>query len=241
MGGVIMRMIRKLASTYLALMALPGAAQVTFDGCKDIRGIPVASVLTPGLNDVAKAGLGAGGAPVIWYNPDVLASASPQFRLWAYGHECGHHALGHNFGTTHPLRLEQDADCFATRTLVEKGLLDANDLAVVQRDVAAMGAGDWTHLPGPQRAINLRACLADGSHGQTSKRQVPCRHRIACTHTTACSHTAPCQHRMACQHYSPTPWGPRPMHPFDTLHPYDTAHPFDAAHPFDTAHPYDLE
>lgn len=45
--------------------------------------------------------------------------------------------------------------------------------------------------------------------------KVPCRHKVAC------------QHQIRCGHFFPTPFGPRPEHPFDTLHPFDFAHPYD--------------
>lgn len=145
-------------------MALDGRAQmITYDGCRDIRGVPVASVMDIGIRDVAVAGLAPNGAPIIRYNPQVLSWFHPKTRLWWYAHECGHHALGHNFGTTHPLRMEQDADCFGIRSLVEEGLVDDDDIPVIQADLSRAGPGDWTHLPGPVRAVNLRRCLRGSS------------------------------------------------------------------------------
>lgn len=137
----------------------PVSAQITFDGCSDIRGVPVASIMDYYINDVAIASLAPSGSPIIRYNPRVLLSLHPQTRLWIYAHECGHHALGHNFGTTHPLATEQAADCFATRELISRGILSLADLEIVQGDIAKAGPGDWTHLPGPIRAFNLNACL----------------------------------------------------------------------------------
>lgn len=134
-------------------------AQVTYEGCADIRGYSVASIADFSLQDVASAQLSPTGAPIIRYNPNVLASLAPQTRRFFYVHECGHHALGHNFGTTHPLQMEQAADCFAIRTLVDEGLVNTYDIKVIQTDLTYRGKGDWTHLPGPKRAINLRFCL----------------------------------------------------------------------------------
>ena len=146
-----------LSVTVLTMVA--NAQLITFDGCRDIRGIPVASVMDHNVRDVAVAGLAPNGAPIIRYNPTVLSWFHPTTRLWWYGHECGHHALGHNFGTTHPLRVEQDADCFGIRSLINAGLLNDGDIAVIQQDLSRLGPGDWTHLPGPVRAINLRRCV----------------------------------------------------------------------------------
>lgn len=130
-----------------------------FEGCTDIRGYGVGSIADYSLQDVANAQLSPIGVPIIRYNPNVLSSLAPQTRRFFYAHECGHHALGHNFGTTHPMKMEQAADCFAIRALVEQNLVNDYDIRVIQKDLTFRGKGDWTHLPGPQRAINLRSCL----------------------------------------------------------------------------------
>lgn len=164
-------------SVFWALLWTPfiaNAQMITFDGCRDIRGVPVASVLDVTVQDVAVAGLALNGAPIIRYNPNVLSWFDPKTRLWWYGHECGHHALGHNFGTTHPLRVEQDADCFGIRSLVDAGLADNDDIAVIQQDLSRLGSGDWTHLPGPVRAVNLRRCLQGAGSGPTPPHQLFC-------------------------------------------------------------------
>jgi hypothetical protein len=150
------------------LAAVPAVAQpLTFDGCVDYLGRPVASVPNDYLPDVARAFLAPNGQPVIEYNRHVLDGLSRQSRLFWYGHECGHHALGHNFGRSHPLHVEQEADCFGIVTLVREGLLDLGDVRIVQRELAR-SPGDWTHLPGPQRSVNLEACLEDA--GLTRRR-----------------------------------------------------------------------
>jgi hypothetical protein len=136
-------------------------AQTTYDGCTDSRGIRVASIVDYSLNDVANASLDPYGAPIIRYNPRILSWMHAQTRLFFYAHECGHHVRGHAFGSVHPLNMEQDADCFAIVTLVNDGSLSDDDVGIVQSDIAAAGRGDWTHLPGPQRAVNLRRCLKE--------------------------------------------------------------------------------
>ena len=135
-----------------------GFAQVTFDGCSDFRGLPVASILNPALPDVAMASLAPNGAPIIQYNPNVLITLSPQTRMFFYAHECAHHALAH-MARNIPFRQEQEADCWAIQTLVQRGIFTLQgDVAAVQRDLA-FSPGDWTHVPGPQRQFNLQACL----------------------------------------------------------------------------------
>lgn len=135
------------------------SAQISYEGCKDIRGISVASIADYSLRDVAMASLASNGAPIIRYNPQILSWLHPQTRLFMYAHECGHHALGHTLGTAFPLIMEQQADCFAIQTLVKQRRVNDNDIAVIQGDIRRAGVADWTHLPGGQRAINLTRCL----------------------------------------------------------------------------------
>lgn len=137
------------------------AQGITFDGCEDFRGIPVASIMDPSLQDVAGAGYAPNGAPIIKYNPAVLSSFAPQTRLFWYGHECGHHKLAHSIRNI-PTSQEQEADCWSIRTLVRAGLLDDDDVEIVQGDLSRLGRGDWMHLAGPIRAINLQRCLGSG-------------------------------------------------------------------------------
>ena len=67
-----------------------GSAQViTFDGCVDARGIPVASTLDNSINDVAIARLDNLGWPIIHYNTAVLGYFRPETRLFWYAHEGG--------------------------------------------------------------------------------------------------------------------------------------------------------
>lgn len=150
-------------ASQIIFMLLAGAAKTTiaqtsFDGCVDFRGVPVASVMNPSIQDVAMATYAPNGAPVILYNPYVVGWLSPPTRLFFYAHECAHHVLAHPVQGNNFIR-EQEADCWAIQYLVNMGMLRQADVAVIQQDVARFGRGDWTHLPGPTRAINLGACL----------------------------------------------------------------------------------
>jgi hypothetical protein len=135
------------------------AGQSTYDGCVNNQGQAVGSEPTTNLQDVAMATRAPNGEPIIYYNPQVLAGLSRQSRLFWYGHECGHHALGHGV-RGHPLTHEQEADCFGIVAVVELGLVRKTDVRIVQNEISRAG-GDWSHLPGPQRAINLTQCLRD--------------------------------------------------------------------------------
>lgn len=212
-------------------------AQITFDGCVDFRGAPVASISRAGLGDVAMATHAPDGSPIILYDPDVLAWLSPQTRLFFYGHECGHHALAHAVRGI-PLSAEQEADCFGIRELFRRRLLGAADLPFIQRDLSQAG-GDWTHLPGPQRAINLRRCLGE-------------REGDAPTVLVRCAHPAhpggdlvPCSHQAhpggdigPCAHVCYWPNGMGPCHQGDrypcghAIHPGGDVNPCShVAHP----------
>jgi hypothetical protein len=136
-------------------------AQVTYEGCVSGNGVRVASVRNDRIPDIAMASLvptQAGFAPVIYYNMVVLSWLDAPTRVFFYAHECAHHVLGHVLAG---LRLgqEQEADCWAIRTLVNQGLFSDVEINAVQENLSRFGRADWTHLPGPQRAINLRRCL----------------------------------------------------------------------------------
>ncbi len=43
--------------------------------------------------------------------------------------------------------------------ILDQNLLPPSAVSIVQGDIVRASPGDWTHLPGPQRAFNLRACI----------------------------------------------------------------------------------
>ena len=210
----------------------PLRSQTTFNTCRDIQGNLVASISDSTVNDIAVARV-FNGRPVIVYNPIVVAWTQPVTRLFFYAHECGHHALGH---LLQGLRLgqEQEADCWSIRTLVKKGLFSDSDISAVQADIARMGRGDWTHLPGPQRAINLRACLREDDDDSGTTRHSGSRHSdddpeprrprghwdvVACTHQAHAFDVIPCQH--VCYVYG----RPFPCHQADQIPCTHPLHP----------------
>ena len=133
-------------------------AQVTYDGCIDFRGNSVASVRDYSISDVAIAGLDYN-YPVIRYNPRVLSQMSEPTRRFFYIHECAHHVLQHTIQMP-SLQNERAADCWAIRTMQSDLELSQQELRAIQNDIALRGRGDWTHLPGPSRAIDIESCLA---------------------------------------------------------------------------------
>ncbi len=155
---------RPFVFTLLLLLANSSIAQVTFDGCVDFRGVPVASIMNDSVQDVAMATYAPNGVPIVVYNPYIVNWLSPPTRLFFYAHECAHHVLAHGV-RGHPLTREQEADCWGIQQLVSRGLLNDSDISAIQHDIARFGRGDWSHLPGPVRAINLRICLGDSTQG----------------------------------------------------------------------------
>ena len=149
-----------LSFLFATAYSLSAMAQITYDACTDLRGQPVSSIADPSLKEVANASLATNGAPLIRYNPNIVTWLSQKTRLFFHAHECGHHARGHNFDTVPSLAAEQDADCFAIQALVNGNLVNDNDVTIIQNDLNRANMADWSHLPGLQRTINLRRCLA---------------------------------------------------------------------------------
>jgi hypothetical protein len=213
--NVVIRLVPLLACL---LIPSTGLAQV-FEGCV-FGGAPVPTIASTAINDVAVASV-ANGRPVILFNPVAIASFSRAMRNFVYMHECGHHALGHivraTFGMVRPLVDEQEADCWAIRTMMQRGMLSSSDLNSVQETFWQHFRGDWMHLPGPQRAINLRTCLgASPSTVNNTVRTPVCRD--VTTWVMRVDYVVQVvPQRMPCRHPMRTPWGIRMMHPFDMV------------------------
>ena len=155
----------------LVLMPAGASAQVTLDGCRDARGIAVASIRDVTLNDVANASV-ANGIPIVRYNPNVLRQMSDVTRLFTYGHECAHHALGHALGAFSWDR-ELQADCWSIRTLTERGYIGEHDVRVIQTEVARMAGGDPRfYPPGDKRAAMLGQCAVFGGRATVARQSV---------------------------------------------------------------------
>jgi hypothetical protein len=77
-------------------------------------------------------------------------------------------SIYHTSSAGRPSGQEQEADCWGFRTLVQAGRLSDEDVLLIQGDLSNFVREDWTHLPGPQRAINLRRCLGNRSMGDSN-------------------------------------------------------------------------
>ena len=146
-----------------------------YEGCVAPSGTPVISIPGNNIPDIAMAKILADGRPAIIYNPSVLPWVSAQTRIFFYAHECAHHVLGHTLGAlTH--NAEQKADCWAIRMLSDNQLVNDTDISAIQLDITRFGRGDWQHVPGPIRAINLRSCLSESNgESEDSNSVQPCK------------------------------------------------------------------
>lgn len=158
-------MYRQLASLIFLLVVMAkmspaswAQASPTYGGCMDATSRPVKSVVDSSLNDIAQATLDASRQPIIRYNPEILSQALPETRFFWYLHECGHHALGHvALGTAYGLPAERAADCWAAQALVKLQKMTPERFQQIALGFAA-NPGDWQHLPGPQRTLDIVGC-----------------------------------------------------------------------------------
>jgi hypothetical protein len=128
--------------------------------CTNAIGQPVAFVPNLGLNDVGRASQGAFG-PIIELNPGVLAQLPQKIQLFWYGHECGHHVLGHVISVP-SLVNESAADCWAIQTGKRQALFSRAQVAAFAPYFQNNPGSPWGHLPGPQRAALLVQCFDAG-------------------------------------------------------------------------------
>lgn len=125
-----------------SLVVATGAnAQVPFDVCLDRFDQPIQAVVDNDLPYAGVATIAVDGAPVIFYNKQVLDRTSPQARHFVYLHECGHHALRHVWKDPSRLR-EMEADCWAIQQMVEQGIIKERKVDDLQAEIGfARGLG----------------------------------------------------------------------------------------------------
>lgn len=151
------RMTKKFL--FMATLLMHGSvalAQSSDLNCRDFRGQPVIQ-MAANIPDGAAARSLPSGQGVIYFNPQIMSAYSQLFRDFVFAHECAHHTLGH--GAIAPVN-EDDADCWAIRTLVFQLGLPPDRIVEIQQQIAVGGGtGDWSHAPGVVRAQRLPICL----------------------------------------------------------------------------------
>jgi hypothetical protein len=125
--------------------------------CFDFRGLPVALVPAPGLQDVGMARI-VNNQPVIFLNPQVLGAQPREMQLFWYAHECAHHVRGHlaNLAITN----EADADCWAVKTGRNQGWFPPQAFQFLVQTLGSSPGSVWGHLPGPARIGNMWSCYS---------------------------------------------------------------------------------
>ncbi|MDB5813708.1 MAG: hypothetical protein JWN23_825 [Rhodocyclales bacterium] len=152
--------MKRLLVGLLLMLAWPVMAQnMSFDGCTDAQGKPVAGIADEKLPLVAQFGL-AEGKPVIRYNPQALPRLLLETRLFVFAHECGRQYLGFPAEGERTAEQARQADCWAYDSLKRTVLANASVLSAVEDDLN-VEASDWVQLPGPPRALKLASCPAN--------------------------------------------------------------------------------
>jgi hypothetical protein len=124
------------------------------------NGQPVRFVVNAFLNDVGRAYWV--NEPIIELNPAVLQRLPPKLQLFWYGHECGHHVLGHLLPGAGSPQNESQADCWAIQVGKSQGLFTRPEVVAFAPYFANNPGSPWGHLPGTQRAALLVGCFDAG-------------------------------------------------------------------------------
>jgi hypothetical protein len=126
--------------------------------CSDSSGRPVPPAqVTNGT--IAKAMIDREGRRVIEYDPRSIDGISSQQQLFVYAHECGHHALGHDFRQPFNISQEQDADCSGVRSLINRYGFTDYSIGILQATMRDLTPAYARDLPWRPRLYNLEDCL----------------------------------------------------------------------------------
>lgn len=137
-------------------------AEITND-YYDQKGQIVKVIYDDNSPNIAVALEKSGVASVTIINSSLMKKFSSPTQTFIYFHEAGHHSLGHiinNSSTT--MIQEQEADCYGIRVALTLNLIKHTDLKIIQKEVSSIGTGDWQHLSGATRSLNISKCLVDG-------------------------------------------------------------------------------
>lgn len=137
-------------------------AEVTKD-YYDQKGQVVKVIYNTNSPNIAIALAKPGAASVTIINPNLMKKFSYPTQTFIYFHEAGHHSMGHlinNSSTT--MVQEQESDCFSIRVALTLSLIKHSDLEIIQKEIAGIGNGDWQHLSGATRSLNISKCLGEG-------------------------------------------------------------------------------
>ncbi len=131
--------------------------------CVDYYKRPVLHVRNDKIGDVAFSNMmrlqGVNMGPMTIVNINRLSKLSRASQLFFIAHECGHHVLGHLYFRSPGQSVEQEADCYAIRTLIRGGFFTLRDVETVQSDLRKYARASQYHATGPERASALPKCM----------------------------------------------------------------------------------
>lgn len=131
--------------------------------CVDYYKRPVLHVRNDTIGDVALANVmrlqGVNMGPMTIVNINRLSKLSRASQLFFIAHECGHHVLGHLYFRSPGQSVEQEADCYAIRSLIRGGFFTLKDVETVQSDLRDYAQPSNYHATGQKRADALIECM----------------------------------------------------------------------------------
>ena len=131
--------------------------------CVDYYKRPVLHVRNDKIGDVASSNMmrlqGVNMGPMTIVNINRITKLSRASQLFFIAHECGHHVLGHLYFRRPGQVVEQEADCYAIRSLIRNGMFTLKDVASVQSDLRQYGRASQYHATGSERASALIQCM----------------------------------------------------------------------------------
>lgn len=145
------------------LMLILNVSTVNSTECFNPNGQLVKVEYNNNFPSIAVAVEKSGTTPLTVINPTLMNKFSKQMGTFVQFHECGHHSLGHlinNSSTT--MSQEQEADCYGIRVALTLGKIQFSDLEILQKEISSIGTGDWQHLSGATRSLNIKKCLGEG-------------------------------------------------------------------------------
>ncbi|WP_146161687.1 hypothetical protein [Pseudothauera lacus] len=145
-----------LACAALCPAPLLAQVEISYHGCTDAHGAPVATLLDPALDVVVASRVDAAAARIV-YNPEVLPQLGEQVRMFFYAQTCARHNLGLPLLDTLSAEQAARADCAALESLLRSGLVQPAGVAALQAALQ-FSAAEWLVLPGPPRDFDLAAC-----------------------------------------------------------------------------------
>lgn len=126
--------------------------------CRNNLGQPVLFVADPTVMTIGQAVPAAPGRPPIIRYSSMLFNYPRGIQLFWYGHECGHHVLGHPSSMFLNPNAEAQADCWSMSQLRRQNLITLQEAQFVASSVLNMPGSAWGHLPGPARAQVMLNC-----------------------------------------------------------------------------------